>query len=1322
MSFTQSDAEELRRSESLLIHPNATSSSHKDQSRRMYPSYVIKAYRYMVSYVLQYYANVLHTEEIAIWQSVLNMQQHDAVGMMELEEEEVCEDRGASGPLVGGQYETHHRNRHSVEDHIEQSSSSQEKRDTQQQHQHQHQQQQRDYHRWAMEDLLLRLACRKPDWFSVARLNDSYADLMSSLIAREVQKATASAGDDDEDNLVVAAASALEGGTSPLPVQVVVDRLASCPVHPRGSGNKAIEGQNVVCLLTGTDIADIFSRKEKVMAMELMSCLSKYSLREIALLLAQNVGSHLLSTVVASPTQQQQQQSEANAGSNEKKKSRGNKAASRNVTKGASGGEREHDDVVLAATAPQQKEVRRGSSTTLPDTKSGLMDFIFEAGSQDTQFPHIWDEAVGPIVRVHPMVKKSLRLLMSLFHVVTEYFPVSAGGGGGGAGGSEAVATQSPLPSSNIAVLVTLGNVRLPMMSKLPMFSFQDLAEAVTEKLLLASAGGGGGSSFVLPAIHPSVFRSSVGSNERLVLFSHRADLELYMEGLQLSAEMFDVCEGYARFRMRDTDWASTLIARCKKAFSQIRRLSTSRQIEAVTAETKRAANYLHMPSPGSTRKRGRDQASSTVAASGTSSAPSLPSFISVPQALQRYGFHAYHLTRYLPMHVWMRCAEYLVEMLSMQRRYEECHIWLKVLTEEPVYQVCASTSTKMMTTSSTTASSTTPVFRMWYRYQARGRWFHRIGQNLVHQGHHAQALKLMETCLEECSSLCCAGSAAQDQLRAVSERSYRMMRGMLDDFNTSGGGGNSAEGGATTSATVVVGWSRDTCQYHALMQRQQEHFLRRSDRMTMERLLVRLHKPPRRWCALPKHVLISTVKEARPLYLNGHKDDLAGGGWNDESLSKTACSVESHVLRWFVDRGRGRREKGWAGVHCEGSWIGALTRVVFAEAFAWHPLFLSSNDDDDERRRRNMNDAAASIEEHHHNQRAPFIWLSPFQDEPLDAHDILNFIGRRREVIAECIRTLRGMTQEAFVEFVQSRTVIPQAVQDADMNEAERERHEAEENENNAKPGVDGETHQADDEQAPMKGEHVGAALDECCDKEELGDAAAAACSEERMSNLGDVDDDVALFDDDDYNNPIHQPHDEDVVQLHQDDQREDNDVHSHHDEGTQNEHAARSTVHQVNISGIPQLRAMARCIPIEPLCKLYEEMFLSEPSEGHVVRFSGWPDLAVWRIVESASAPSSSSKQKYSKNEFCLVEVKSPTDKLSDKQIAVNDMLIRAGFDISVACVVNKKVIDATKAPRTRIVTRQGTAAAAVAQVQLTRRSSSSFVRGTATNPVEL
>ena len=141
MSFTQSDAEELRRSESLLIHPNATSSSHKDQSRRMYPSYVIKAYRYMVSYVLQYYANVLHTEEIAIWQSVLNMQQHDAVGMME-QEEEVCEDRGASGPLVGGQYETHHRNRHRVEDHIEQSSSSQEKRDTQQQHQHQHQQQQ----------------------------------------------------------------------------------------------------------------------------------------------------------------------------------------------------------------------------------------------------------------------------------------------------------------------------------------------------------------------------------------------------------------------------------------------------------------------------------------------------------------------------------------------------------------------------------------------------------------------------------------------------------------------------------------------------------------------------------------------------------------------------------------------------------------------------------------------------------------------------------------------------------------------------------------------------------------------------------------------------------------------------------------------------------------------------------------------------------------------------------------------------------------------------------------------------------------------------
>jgi hypothetical protein len=74
-----------------------------------------------------------------------------------------------------------------------------------------------------------------------------------------------------------------------------------------------------------------------------------------------------------------------------------------------------------------------------------------------------------------------------------------------------------------------------------------------------------------------------------------------------------------------------------------------------------------------------------------------------------------------------------------------------------------------------------------------------------------------------------------------------------------------------------------------------------------------------------------------------------------------------------------------------------------------------------------------------------------------------------------------------------------------------------------------------------------------------------------------------------------------------------------------------------------------------------------LAKQRDGHYVRFSGVPDLCIYRLPAVAGVRAAG------KETFMLSEVKSPTDRLSEKQRAMNDLLLRCGFAVDVCHVAD-------------------------------------------------
>ena len=181
----------------------------------------------------------------------------------------------------------------------------------------------------------------------------------------------------------------------------------------------------------------------------------------------------------------------------------------------------------------------------------------------------------------------------------------------------------------------------------------------------------------------------------------------------------------------------------------------------------------------------------------------------------------------------------------------------------------------------------------------------------------------------------------------------------------------------------------------------------------------MRLHRPPHRWGPPPKDLLVSTVQEAPSMFLHAEQDAWFGtNGWSDAHRSKVPLRVEQFVLQWFR-RGCGRREVGWDGMHCEGSWVAALAEILFPEVFRWNP-------DAD-----HVHDHIAENQEPVSSLSPLCLWLSPFQFHSLDVVDMPVFSNRRKQLLQQSIERLQLMSNTELRAMVAQRVEATEAVVD---------------------------------------------------------------------------------------------------------------------------------------------------------------------------------------------------------------------------------------------------------------------------------------------------
>jgi hypothetical protein len=162
---------------------------------------------------------------------------------------------------------------------------------------------------------------------------------------------------------------------------------------------------------------------------------------------------------------------------------------------------------------------------------------------------------------------------------------------------------------------------------------------------------------------------------------------------------------------------------------------------------------------------------------------------------------------------------------------------------------------------------------------------------------------------------------------------------------------------------------------------------VRRSDRLNVDRAMQRLYAPPRRWNGLPPDLLLKTITDAPKNNIRGQRD-AAGNGREWLHGADGSGSVEAAALAWYTG-GRGRKERGWQGVHCEGGWLSAMFAIV-------------------------LHDALYALVD-----REAVVFLTPFQTTPLDMALPEVFYRRRADAIDSAVSRLETMEQAHFAAMV---------------------------------------------------------------------------------------------------------------------------------------------------------------------------------------------------------------------------------------------------------------------------------------------------------------
>ncbi|RNF03376.1 oligoribonuclease [Trypanosoma rangeli] len=762
---------------------------------------------------------------------------------------------------------------------------------------------------------------------------------------------------------------------------------------------------------------------------------------------------------------------------------------------------------IHGATAGRRStgDVRR-LSTALPLRKEDIIRRILDMDCAAALFSATWDAVVGPVCRVHEHLKKSVCRVAELLHVLAS--PC-------GTGGVFSVLGRSYPPRPLSAALSLLA-------PKLLLWQTARVSCVPTP-----------------PWWHTNGVASEEPSSRAsapLCLFTSPESLASYMGALELHQALLEATAG----KMRRGGGLHFAMASHTAVEDSLTRLQQQQSLRRKREHPESTASEPE-PSNGSvpSGKRGSSEAGA----------------VTVELLLQQGGLLYEHLLPFLPKYAWFACAELLVLLLQFNKEYALANQWLQTLLGEPVHVVASACGSVK--------------FPFYYRSQKRGKWCHRVAQNLVLLGDRMTALEMLERQQQNWRQQSsrtpeCVCVEDAKRLPVGLQRRARLLSAVFPSPKGSRGGENK----------VAV--------YNAINEYHRRHFCRRFDRIAIERTLASLHRLLRRWTPFPASHMSFTnhLLAAKEVTIHAARDTMDPTLWSDPSHSMTACRVEKHVLRWF---GAGRSSRsGWVGLHCEGRWFACLARLLLWDAYVFDPT--------PQRCREAEQETVAGVSD--------YIWLSPLQDDPFDLIAAAAFCHRRRRLIEARLEFFEACPREIIIEYVRRRCRSRETPTKGTgpVREGKQAREELQlETESDASLWSMDEEEKGGDgmvlpgQPMPPQGEQL----------------------EETLPAFFACDDACAL--------------------------------------------------HMVDVGELPLL-SLLRAIPQRPLCALLRCMFLSPPEEGHTVCFAGFPDLVLWRETPLSLL----------ETDFKLVEVKSPHDALSDKQLAAIDALCRCGFDVSVARIV--------------------------------------------------
>ncbi|KPI86996.1 hypothetical protein ABL78_3907 [Leptomonas seymouri] len=562
---------------------------------------------------------------------------------------------------------------------------------------------------------------------------------------------------------------------------------------------------------------------------------------------------------------------------------------------------------------------------------------------------------------------------------------------------------------------------------------------------------------------------------------------------------------------------------------------------------------------------------------------------------------------------------------------------------------------------------------------------------------------------------------------------------------------------------------------YHAVWEYVRDRYCRRHDRLALEQLLAMLHRRVRRWTPLATYRQLTArqLADVGVLRVSGVRDAVdymlwreprwskygaggartagvqsvgAAGAAGQPSCSRTrsALPVEQFVLEHFLKewnlpgKGEGlpslsrkRLRNGdlqapnnavdaegsnnntysnrscgvWCGAHCEGQWIRCLAHALLWDCYWAYPSLPSQVADAPD----SVRQASAPRDADHE-----LLWLSAFQDGPLDVTTPVHFLLRRREVIETRIAYLERCSRQVLLRWVAAHIKSDSGKQEQQRNAPTLPREVANRPAHSPAKGSECSLSDAGDDEMTWEEEEAEPdstrGLDIAKAAATFSGKGRVAVALERAGNPAmpkssvsgtpvDAEEESRVLCTSTLTSPPVSPSVTSIPFDRMESERQ--------GQNSKRETVAKSAeanfesngrdpiriptipeAWKVSVGSLPLLDIL-RVLPLPPLWRLLRCLYLSPVTEGVPLRFSGFPDLVFWRrndavdgerertmrlsdklndFSEGAPHVVAANVSEDASPPFCLMEVKSPSDTLSTKQIAVNDILHRCGFHVFV------------------------------------------------------